>query len=262
MNLWDETEVSSLINNKGENLMHYVLKSGKKGNLLSFLMPDWFDSKCREKNYYLINKSRQFEEETGKKFLDELYKLIDDDDEKLYQDVFLRILFQYLSELDNQLQGSNFTCEFLSIENVLKMRNKEYKEQIMQVMIIYCNSFDSDFKTKFMSCAESEQIKDFIALVFLLRQKHFSQFQKSFEDFLKLFKKIYGDYYEVQLRPQIFLLFLMTKRQNLHNIGEFILQKFSLRDTNKTMADFYDNQDLILYNFLPFKNEKLNELVI
>lgn len=260
--LWNDDMLLTSKNDRNETMMHHVIKSGKLENLFSFLMPDWFNHESRfERNYALVTKSQQFEQETGEKFLGTIYEMIADEKNRIYQDVLLRLLYQYLTEVVKQHQ-SNFNSEFLSISKILEMRNFEYKTKILQVLVVYLETYDEHFKSSVMSCCKRVESEIFFVLAFALREKHMKEFREKLEYFVDSVKKTYGDYFQIVIKPQIQLLFEITKRHNMIKTGDFIIQKFPFIDKNSTiMTSFYTVQDLDVFNISPFRNKTLDKQV-
>lgn len=260
--LWGDLLLT--VDNRKETFLHLVLKSENVQNLLSFLIPDWFDRKsCFGRSYALVAKSRLYEQETKENFLEGLCELIDDKKNQIYQDVCMRIVRQYIYELDTQQQASSYTLELqLNINKILKMRNKECRDQILQILVVFWKPKDNEFRASVFSCEKSEESRTYFTLAFLLREKQIHKFQGNFENFISSAEKTYGDYYKILLKTHVRLLFTLARRQNLHQTCKFILQKFPFIDEDSTlMTTFYDAQILRIFNIFPFKNKKFNELV-
>lgn len=262
-NLFADEEFLSTVNQEGKFMMHYVLKSGSAENLLTFLVPDWFDHRSSyEKDCALVCKARQFEEETKTSFLRKLCEMIDDEHNQVYKDVCLRILCQYMSELENQQQASDLTCDFLSVKNIMEMTNNEYREKIFQILMVFWNVSDSEFKKTVTSYEKSEESKYFFKSAFLLKERQIGKFQESFEIFLNYAEKTYVDYSEVRIKAKVRLLHEISKRQKLWKTCNFIMEKFPFIDKNSTlMSIFYDVRYLNIFNIAPLQNQKLNKLV-
>lgn len=271
-NLWDDEDFLAKENQQKNTMMAYVVQSRNIKSLLSFLVPDWFDHETTRARFYsLALKSRQFKQETNKNLLERLYELIDDNESKIFQEIILRIIYQYFYELDEEREISAVFSEsedILNIRKVFKIKSQEHKEKILQVLAVFWTStVDSKieynkFKDKTLKALQSDEQKAFFNLAFMLKEKQIIKFQKEFEDYIKKSQKIYGEYFKIILKPLVRLLFKITSRQKMFKTGNFIFQKYPYIEVNSTiMKSFYDVQDFKVFNIYPFKSRKLADLV-
>lgn len=110
--LWDDDKFLHRTNQHGKTAIYYAAQSKNAGNLISFLMYDWYNPERNPKKlYHLVTKSEQFQHVTGEDLLSRLYQIIDDDSATVFRDVCLRIIYQYFSEVknlnDNEARGES-----------------------------------------------------------------------------------------------------------------------------------------------------------
>lgn len=254
---------------EGQTLMHSVAEDGHVGNLISFLMPDWFDPSNAQK-YCLVTKFEQYEEE-GKKLAKKLYEIIDDENHLMYRDACLRIIYQFLEELlmteENEDEESVSIIEVLCIDEVFSMRNFEYKQMILEVIVVFwkanCSSdIYKDTKQKIMNIYQNEsdeKLVTFFDLAFSLKENLSVKFQNDFETFIDQGKKQFGAYFKIALKHPVRLLAAITEdKDNMLGTREFIYLKFPYIEVNSSIiANFSVVQDFRVVNFFPFKSKSL-----
>lgn len=255
----DEEMFSKAFNDNSETFLSFAFLSGKAESFLSFFMPDWLGyGSTSERNCTILEKSQQFVDETRKNFAETICEMIDDDKNQIYRDVLFKLLHRYLNELEKQPQAFS---ELPSIEIILRMRNQEYKEKILKVIMIYWKVYDTDFCTKIISCAKSKEFDTFFNLSVLLKTRKISKFHEAFETFVRSCKLTFGEYYKTLLNHEVQLLIALAKRQNFHNVIAFVGRSFPLGENPNQNFISEEILHLRIFNILPLKIKELNDLV-
>lgn len=258
--LFSDEDFYGKVNSQKKTLMFYVLESKNKANFLSYLMPDWFNPISRnDQTYALVTKSKQLE---GKKLLEELYKIIDAA-EKNYQDASLRIVYQFLHELElfeaDNVEPSkqpDFEAE-LCIEKAFEINHQESKVKVLQILMVYSTGNKFENADRF-----SEEDKTFFELANFLKKKQSMRFQGEFQKFIEVAQKTHGSYYKVAIKPQVWLLSKIAKRQKMLRTVELLFHNCPFIDIGSTiMTSFYDVQDFKAFIIYPFRNKMMKKLV-
>lgn len=277
--LWNHKELLTRRNQQGKTLIFYAAQSSNSGNLLSFLMYDWYKPEASvDKKYQLELKSTQYHNETGGDLLSKLYEIIDDESTHAYRDVCLRIVFQYFFEMledtgsdyDRRRKVYNNLNSFGSIKRAFLIQNTEYREQILEVIMLFWlktddNSEDySQNKAIILSLEMSPESQKFFELAFLLKENMNSHFEKEFEEFVKKSIKTHGDYHKVIIKYRGRFLCEIAGRQGFEGsrAAESIYRRYTfIEQSLSIMAKFINVQDFKVFNIYPFVNKKLNRMV-
>lgn len=110
----------------------------------SILTFDWCEprqQKCKY-SYFLYEKFVAFSK-SGKNMLLKLCKIIEDDEKIEFHYVCLRIIYYMLMEIhDNSHDDNEIYSVDKNIEAILKMRNDEYKIEILKILFVFWNYND------------------------------------------------------------------------------------------------------------------------
>lgn len=246
-----------------KTLIFYAFKSGRIENFISFLMPDWYQPGANNNlTYDLVLKSKQFESEKNVKFLAYLYSIIDDPNNLVYQDVYLRIIYQFLMEAKKEEDLQNILC----IEQVFSMRNEEFKLNILKIIVVFWKTKDEveekAFRDKVRSVPQSEIDSSFFVLAFWLKDEYVIDFQRDFKKSIEVGKSYFGDFYKVALKPYVRLLLAIVMEQDMLKTEEFLFTAFPFVGVNFTiMKSFNDNKMFSSFIIHPFRNAELNTMV-
>lgn len=247
--LWNDEKFLSELNHEGRSLTFYAAQSTNAGNLISYLMFDWYSPDLSsDRMYFLSLKSRQFLKDTNRTLLEKLYEIIDDDSARVFQDVCLRVIYQYFIEI-------NGYCSH--IEEVLSIKNIEYREKILQIFLVFY-----EHKKQLLSLTSSEENVTYIQLACLLIEKCNAKFEKEFDRYIEESIRTHGDYFEVDFKHRIRYLARIAENEGMNRISEIIFNRCPHVEHNlPLMAIFYDVQDFRTFNIYPFKDKELAELV-
>lgn len=255
----------------GKNvLMFYIARTTIVENFFSFLMFDWFDAEAkRDMHYCLVLKADQYEKITEVKLFDKILSILDDPNEGIYKDVCLRIIFQYLIELEKERKASE-TVIGSFIEKVYDLKNPDYREQLLQVLFVFwCSSRsprnDEAFEnltSKILSHIKTQEIVNFFLLAILLKKKQSVKFLMEFEEYIDDACKAFGDYSQTILKAPVRLLWKITQRQVMLTTGDFIVRKCPYVNVKSSiMETFNEVKDFRLFNISPFEEKSLQDLV-
>lgn len=277
--LWNNQNFLKRKSSQGKTMMQYVATTKAIENLFSFLMFDWFDHEpSKDITYSLVLKSKQFSfatSEAGQELslLEKLFDIIDDEIEKIYHDVCLRIIYQFLHEYFESNEGKFYPLvfrssfgEFSSVQKVFNIKNQEYREKILQILVVFWNKNEDEkhAESKIMANLKSsdEEVANFFKLAFNLKDKENIKFVTNFEIFLNNSKKKYGDYSRVAIKPVVRLFYKIAEREGMNKTLEFIFEKFPYIEINSTILEsFHDVQDFKTFNVYPIGSRSLSALV-
>ena len=236
-------------------------------NFFSLLMFDWFNPSTANKNYRLVLKAEQFLKQTGEKLSEKLYEIIDDDQSKIYRDVCLRLIYQLVTELNEEEKSSEEIEKLLSYEKALSIKDIEYREKVLQVLLVFMtkpkenSSIYDEIKAK-MTSSTSAEVTSYFDLVFLLKEEKIAKFEESFIELMANCRSIYGDYSDVAMKPLVRLLNETAKQQKMKNIQDFLAMKFpQLKNSSIIMENINEVHNFNAFNDFPIKSSTLNELV-
>lgn len=278
--LWKKKEVLTWSRNENEKLpFEFVLESTKNRNLFSFLVFDWHNPNRHmgnhEKKYYLELKNKQMIDKTQKSLFQYIYEIIENGE--VYHEVCLRIIYEYLAEMDQRvkeeenaeieeskdLEYHEDSLKLLSIDDVLKMKNKEYQAKILEIFVTYFDIFDKTVenrKDEIIKATESEESDDktFFNLAFQLIERQHNQFENDFTDFIASTKATYGHYYETILKPVVRLLLRMAEIQNMAQVETFIYNKCPYIELNSSpLTNFQEFYKFNNKNIFPFNDKEM-----
>lgn len=273
--LWNDEEFLNKKNSEGKTMMHHFADIKMIENLLSFLMFDWFRPNSHEDiRYSLVLKFQNFFLDNNESLLSYLYKIIGNENEKVYHDVCLRIIYQYLQEY-SELENETFTGAFLDIEKfgafskLMEIANQDYVDEILQILLVFWITLENSteyygVKAKILNKlkARSAETKKFFAMIFFLKERKSVRFMNELADYVSTLKRSYGDYHRIILKPKSRLLYKITLRQNMLATGDFIFENCPAFGVSSTiLVNFYDVQDFKTFFVTPIENRELRRLV-
>jgi len=279
-----------------ENVMRHYASSKyfNVKNLFSILMFDWFDPQ-NVSNYSLCQKFEAFEK-FGDSLMKKLIQIFDRNEYKPFYRACLKIIYQYLhektsefkirlSELSHENKGmihdsresiqsdeESFQTKLTKfINEVLLIKNEEYKVKVLKVFIVYLHNTSNEnytiIKDKIMEAMhynfkqysyyeilidsiDKHCDEKFFQLIFLLKENLLNNFEFGFEDFIKSYQKFYGEYWEIAIKKNVRLLYHAAinfcEESDLSAYAKIILTKCnfiglnsSILTTFKEVDDFY-----------------------
>ena len=242
-------------------LMRAAAKSEILEIFFSFLMFDWFQpSSKNSKKYCLAAKSELFLKATGENLSEKLYKIIDA--RKTHRDICLRICYCFYEAVSEEKDEEK---DEFCLKNLFLMRNLDCRDRLLEVSVAYQNAKDVNFvakMSKILCHADSEETKNFIVLMKLLKERKVIKFQQMFEDFFVTFEKKYGNFFEYALKLQLRLLHATAIKQGLRKSADFIASKcpnVSCYTTMKKIIDEIGNHQIFIAS--PFKSSEMNSTV-
>lgn len=268
--LWGKEQFYEMVLPGKNVLMFYIARTTIVENFFSFLMFDWFDAETKRDLYYcLVLKAEQFERVTQVGLFDKILQIIDDPKEGIYKAVCLRIIYQYLFELEKERRATEPVISSF-MERAFEVHNPEYREKLLQVLFVFWSSsrntsgsaaFES-LKTRILSHVQTPEIVQFFQLAFLLRNKQSVKFLKEFEEYIEDVKKTFGDYFQIVVKAPVRLLWKITQRQIMLTTGDFIFRKCPYVNVKSSiMETFKDVQDFKVFNVAPMETKEVQELV-
>jgi hypothetical protein len=125
------------------------------------------------KNYFLKLKNSQYIQKTGKSVFQKIYSIIDPECEDICYDIIIKLLEEMHQIID--IQGE------VAINDVLKMKNEDYKNKILKILLTYWKIFSkeySHFKAVFSN------ISPYYNLFLTLKEGHEFEFEELFLNYL------------------------------------------------------------------------------
>lgn len=228
-------------------------------------------------------------EEAGTKLFKTLIQLIDDERHSQYRGVCLRMIFQFLFEVDRKFQDE-YDHETASAENsadsseVIDALNKKALNFIDELYAITCQLKNEEFKSKITQMLAVAWISndaavyhekqnklivdnaapvvvenfDFYKLSLLLKEKKIIQFQKDFVSYIKEAKAKHGDYFSVAIKNDVRFLSIIASKENLVSTRNYIFEEFQFITMNSTVMQSFDD----VRTFTAFKVEKFKDSLI
>jgi len=259
-------------------------------NLFSILMHDWNEPKSECFDYCLCEKFDQYEL-SGGSLMKKLINFFNVDELRPYHHVCMRIIYHFLHEKEFKLEKKSrltgydkYTAneernfQFMlddSINKALKIKNEESRNEILKILTIYLKTTPvktyesqkeevlialyykmdnySPYEASIDSIAKLCDNK-FFELIFLSKENCLASFELRFDKFIETYKKYYGEYWSIAIKPNIRLLFhLATKERDQSEYSEIvdlILNKCSFIDMSSSiLATFREVGDFfIIFN--------------
>jgi hypothetical protein len=231
-------------------------------------MYDWHCPK-EESNFYLMSEKFEAYALSGESLFKKLYYIIDSEEHRGYHRICLRIIYQYLHERQTTIE--NFYEKTLfqdiithAVGDALKILNEDYKIQILKILTVFLdNTGDDSYKHLKDQILESVNYKfeyhsayrisldsiekhcddRFFKLAFLLKENRLKKFEFEFEDFIKNYRKLYGEYWKVAIKPNARLLYHICEEQcekKLLKTVEFIFLKCPFIELNSTILTTFE----------------------
>lgn len=290
--LWKQNSVLTYCR-EGTNTLpiQHVVESGVITNLFSFLVFDWHNPDKhmanKDKKYFLEQKNQQMIELYDKSLFQKLYKIIDENE--VYHDVCLRIIYEYLAEMNKRVQKerkANRRCQnddelakLVSLDDLLLMTNKEYRSKICEILITYWDILGDlkSFKYRILEVLQPSRVKYFFTFLYdtveveevtffdlafkLIERKH-NEFERDFEKYIESMKRNSGNYYETNVKPCGRLLLKIARTQRMSQVQTFIFHKCSYVEINSTpLTNFQEFYKFNNKNIYPL-NKKESEILV
>ncbi|KAL7031477.1 hypothetical protein ACKWTF_007031 [Chironomus riparius] len=228
-------------------MKHFIEGNGNFLNLFSILIYNWHDM-CDDSKYYLIVKFKSYEMASDNKesLFDKLFDIIEDKEMSMYHHLCLKIIYSYFDEVnkcqvENVLENTNIQ---ILIQKAIELRNEEYKRRILKILLVYLDNtkdetynnikrkvlesvkydfnFTSVCKVSYNSIVRYCDYK-FFNLVFLLKENQVLHFKTNFQECIKTYQQLLGDYWTNAIRLNAQLLYLMAEEQGFRDTSEFLL---------------------------------------
>lgn len=236
-------------------------------------MHDWNEPKAGSFNYCLCKKFEAYEF-FGRSLLKRLLEIVNIEKMTPYHHVCLRIVYHFLDEKESKMKLAG--CDKItadeekrfqimlddSINETLKIKDEESRNSILKILILYLNitptetyknrkdkvlkavhySMDdySPYEASIDSISKFCDFK-FFELVYLLKENYLSTFELSFDKFIKIYQKFYGEYWNIAIKSDVVLLFhLARKDTQSYVIRRLILKKYSFINMNSTILEDFE----------------------
>lgn len=270
--LWESSWHLSSKDPNGLNHMSYAIKSPMIENFLSFLMFDWHNPdrnfyEDSDVKYFLCLKNDQFKEFTGKSIIERLYEIIDV--ENVYHEISLRIIYEFLYELDgvsnenvddesddDSLNGNDPFINIQQLANIefvmsSAFKSEIYQEKILKILITFWNIKDNNYRTY---KEQLLKVSDFFKLALQLKEHNHNIFEEELESYIKEMQKNYGHFYETILKADVRLLLHIVKREKMYQVESFIFNKCpNVESNSNVLSNFsayskFNNQNIYPFN--------------
>lgn len=281
--IWDEFEFwrkKKVLSwtGKGKLPIELVVESENYQSFYSFLIFDWHNPDQHmtnsSKKYYLELKNRQLIELFDKSLFQKLYEIVDS--EKAHTVVCLRIIYEYLHEMEERIKKeeealpddsiskdhNDDLCKLVSLENVDKMKNKEMKKLILSILLTYWNILDVsivEFCRDFCKSNVVENLSgiNFFTLALQLIDRQHNKFEEDFDKFIIDTKRKSGHYYETDFKPVARLFLKIAKTQRMSRVRAHIFNKCPFLEINSSpLTNFEEFYKFNNKNIFPFENKE------
>lgn len=245
--------------------------------LFSFLMHDWYNPKPGQ-TYDLVEKVDLFFRVNNTEVFDKLFYVIDHQ-KKMYLTVALRLLYQYLYELDNiyTFYSDQLLKELDSLKKLIFLvEHSELKIRGLKIIAIYwlicCKDknriiqFREEINRTFSSDLQDkhEEAFKFLDLCFSLKSGNcpLMTFQTEFEEYLGRCEEHYGDYYNTYIHHNIQLLSFLASKEESPLAENYIFQKFPGIGINDTILEYFNRtRAFTSFHLENFEASKLKKFV-
>lgn len=259
--LWNDKKLNTTI-------VSNVRDSTNIRTLFSLLMFDWHNpDQCNDEAvfYFLVSKFKQYEEATAECLFTKLYTNID---AAKYKSVCLRIIYQFLDELNNSSECKDKIFgeleHLMKINEVLKMIDIEFKKKILKVFVAYWYRADGKYKSEANKILIERlmEISPFFELAFMLKEKQTSTFEKKFLKYLENCKRKHGFYYKSKLKLDNRLLLHIAEQNKMTQIRSFIFRKCPFNEINATpLTNVQEISKILNLNIYPWTKREVHLIV-
>lgn len=184
--------------------------------------------------------------------------VLDDPARKIYYETCVRFVYQYFHEFEDDEEIPQYIFEEqkdLSADDIRGI-TCDHKLRVLKAVMAFCENFGKGWP------AVDNQVADYFQLALMLKRKHLAEFQVCFEKFLRKSSHELGEYYEVALKQEVRLLFIIATRRKFYKTRNFIFQKFPHINVKSTvMKDIYDTQVFTFVIIDDFESESLSSIV-
>lgn len=198
-------------------------------------------------------------------------KLFDNENEKfrhfLHFKEFCTILSKHEEICEQERMLEDEMVEEI-INETLLMENYFYKIKLLKVLLVFWNKSQiyemenyEKIKKAILSLIQLETStsifkmsetfitsncdRKFFELIFLLKETRLQKFDFEFEDFIKMHKKFYGEYWKTAMKSDARLLSIVIEGRNHYKTSEFIFQKCNFLKLNeKLLTEFEELSEL------------------
>lgn len=249
-----------------ETWLTLVNKSDSVANLLSFLIPDWWQPEPK-KFHFLPLKALCFDNTSGRSLCSKLFSVIDDESSCFLHDACFRTICQLLHELSFENDDEyEYVVDRSTFEEAAAMINEEFRDQILQVLLVHLLPTDVEeiesFQNLIQPTFKSRETKEPLLLMFNLFKNEIHKFQTSFVDFVSETNLTHGDFFTFVVKPCARLLLMIAKQKEMHNTQAFIHKTFPQVGSNPNiMTSIYETQDYRNFIIKPLENQKINQMV-
>jgi hypothetical protein len=252
----------------------------------SYLMYDWYAPKSMiPQNYCLVLKNKQYFEVKQEHLIDRLLAIFVTSNEILYKQVVAKIIYQFvheynlarkdLEEFDSEPRKGSLKLVQEKLRNQVDIIDKNHKaafiekaarivekvstgkkafdesfENIFKVLLVFCldETTKQSVDEKFENFSFSANFKEFLELVFLLKDKKTEEFQKSFNECMENARRNGDIESQTKLKMHNHLLMMIAESNELYKTSEYIFK--ACPDSGATiMSIWLDSNDFQRFYF-------------
>lgn len=214
----------------------------------------------------------------------QICELIDNEDRKLEHSSLFKKFCKHLHEHESS-NDENIFNEGDVVQKVLDvtldMKNYCYKMKMLKILLVYwqkkeilCDEIHEVVKNRIMTIIPSNRSESiflvhenvirsncdhmYFELIFLIKEYRLKQFEFKFEEFIKIHKEFYGEYWKYGMKFDAQLLCLASESRQCYKTTEFIFQKCSFIQLNSTiLREFEELEEFsLVFDNLTHKEEK------
>lgn len=208
-------------------------------------MKDWFDPK---KEFYNLK-----EKLNSVRFI-ELLQIVED---KHFDVVCLRIIYQYFHESDPIIDVCTRVDNLCDISVVLKITNRSFRTELLKLIVVHWKTeiTPHDYETVKQQILQSleESEKSFFRMSFYLHENLVNKFEFELEKHIEYLTEKFGDFHEYFVMPDLPLLLVIMKRKNLYKTVDFMFVRCPYMKYNSSILSMLkttqDHQRFILDDF-------------
>lgn len=255
LNLWKDEGFLKIKNQHNDKLLIecVIEKKANFRNFLSFLVFDWHNPNQhmhkQDKKYFLELKNEQLLTTKCKSIFEFLYEIIDI--KKKYQRVCLRIIYEYLDEMEQRICCSKIDDpekqqsageELVSIKKLFAIKDDRTRNFILQICVTYYKILKIDVKKLRSEIERSANAETgaFFSLAFELIDRNHSRFEQGFLKWSEIMQKSCGNFYKTLIKYHARMLLKIADTQNMTQVKAFIFHQCSYLEVNSSPLTIFE----------------------
>lgn len=222
----------------------------EESETLTALMPDWCDPISKKYDWKHMSFGR-------------FKTLLLIAEKKSFAVACLRILYFFFHDTSARIKIKEGTVSFLGenppdklcdLSEILKLKNKRFRDDLLKLFVVHWvpevddvrrQIYEDTKKNILKVCEEMKPVnKMFFDMVFFLHEKFTDSFEMKLKQYLDLTDKSFGDFSEFLVKPDMILLLVIIRRNEMYKTMNFLCAQISYLKVNTPIIQkFQDAQE-------------------